>query len=71
MKSLIEVTAKQVYQSMRIARTNPSPEWVEGGNSIMQDEARRSAKAILAEVFAGGAAHASWGTPANNLVPTP
>ena len=61
MKSLIEVTAKQVYQSMRIARTNPSPEWVEGGNSIMQDEARRSAKAILAEVFAGGAAHASWG----------
>jgi len=50
-KSLTEATAKQVYQSMRFACINPSPEWVEGGNSIMQDEARRSAKAILAEAF--------------------
>lgn len=46
--ALTERVAQAVYESMRFSCTNVSPAWVKGGNSIMQGEARRTARAILA-----------------------
>jgi hypothetical protein len=46
-----EETAKLIYTSMRFAVAEEgrgSCDWVERGNSLMQDEARRTARAILA-----------------------
>lgn len=44
-----EEIAKIVYDAMpyRPVKHEPKPEWVPGGNSLMQDEARRAADAIL------------------------
>lgn len=50
----IEAAAKLIYASMRSAATDShgACDWVERGNSLMQDEARRTARAVLA----------GWGT---------
>jgi hypothetical protein len=54
----IEQAAKWIHASMRLAVPNNhyTRDWVERGNSLMQDEARRTARAVLAR----------WGTSANN-----
>jgi hypothetical protein len=47
----IEAAAKLIYASMRFAVAEEGRgvcDWVERGNSLMQDEARRTARAILA-----------------------
>ena len=46
----VEATAKLVYGAMRFAVSKASGacDWVERGNSLMQEEARRTARAILA-----------------------
>lgn len=45
----IEAAAKLIYASMRFAATDSHGvcDWVERGNSLMQDEARRTARAVL------------------------
>jgi hypothetical protein len=45
----IEEAAKLIYASMRFAHPDRSctRDWVERGNSLMQDEARRTARAVL------------------------
>ena len=45
----IEAAAKLIYASMRSAATDShgACDWVERGNSLMQDEARRTARAVL------------------------
>lgn len=48
-----EAVAALVFQAMRFAQPGPTPEWVPGGNSLMQEEARRAARAILSQ----------WGAP--------
>ena len=51
----VEAVAELVYESMREAanygREKP-PKWVEGGNAIAQDEARKTARKILARLLA-------------------
>lgn len=48
MADLIEPIAKIVYDAMRFERGDKTPEWVDGGNSLAQVEARRAAHAIAA-----------------------
>jgi hypothetical protein len=57
----IEEAAKLIHASMRFAvpDNHYTRDWVERGNSLMQDEARRTARAALA----------SWGRPAIEPVP--
>jgi hypothetical protein len=57
----IEEAAKLIHASMRFAvpDNHYTRDWVERGNSLMQDEARRTARAVLAR----------WGTPAIQPVP--
>jgi hypothetical protein len=57
----IEEAAKLIHASMRFAVPDSyyTRDWVERGNSLMQDEARRTARAILAR----------WGRPAIKPVP--
>lgn len=52
----IEEAAKLIHASMRFAvpDNHYTRDWVERGNSLMQDEARRTARAVLAR----------WGRPA-------
>lgn len=38
-----DALAKIIYGAMRFERQNETPEWVDGGNAIAQDEARRAA----------------------------
>jgi hypothetical protein len=52
-KALTESTAKSIYEAMCIAVDNVAPnyhppKWVEGGNSLMQEQARRTAAALTA-----------------------
>lgn len=42
-----EEVAKIVYDAMLYDRTHIRPDWVEGGNSLAQDEARRAARKII------------------------
>jgi hypothetical protein len=57
----IEEVAKLIHASMRFAvpDNHYTRDWVERGNSLMQDEARRTARAVLAR----------YGTPAIEPVP--
>jgi hypothetical protein len=57
----IEKTAKLIHASMRFAvpDNHYTRDWVERGNSLMQDEARRTARAVLAR----------WGTPTTPYLP--
>ncbi len=57
----IEEAAKLIHASMRFAvpDNHYTRDWVERGNSLMQDEARRTARAVLAR----------WGRPAIEPVP--
>ena len=57
----IEEAAKLIHASMRFAvpDNHYTRDWVERGNSLMQDEARRTARAILAH----------WGHPTAPPVP--
>jgi hypothetical protein len=57
----IEEAAKLIHASMRFAvpDSHYTRDWVERGNSLMQDEARRTARAVLAR----------WGRPAIEPVP--
>jgi hypothetical protein len=45
----IEEAAKLIYASMRFAHPDRSytRDWVERGNSLMQDEARRTARTVI------------------------
>ena len=49
-KEQIEEAAKLIYASMRFAASasHGACDWIERGNSLMQDEARRTARTILA-----------------------
>ena len=42
-----ESVVKYVYEQMSYCEGGTKPDWVEGGNSIKQDEARRKAREIL------------------------
>ena len=55
----IEEAAKLIHASMRLAvpDNHYTRGWVGRGNSLMQDEARRTARTVLAR----------WGTPANTI----
>jgi hypothetical protein len=59
----IEEAAKLIYASMRFAATDShgACDWVDRGNSLMQDEARRTARAALAR----------WCRPATTPAPEP
>lgn len=46
-EELIEVTAKRIYEVMPYDLPGIKPEWVEGGNSLMQSIARGCASGIL------------------------
>ncbi len=58
-----EEAAKLIYESMRFAVPDRklTRDWVERGNSLMQDEARRTARAVLA----------CWDHPATPPAPEP
>ena len=43
---MIEKLAKEIYAAMRFEREDSTPEWVEGGNSTAQGEARAAARKI-------------------------
>lgn len=43
----VENLARAVFRSMRFACIQATPEWAEGGNSLMQEEARRCAREII------------------------
>ena len=50
----VEAVAKRIYEAMRLAAhahepDRKTPEWVERGNSLMQDEARRVARFIASD----------------------
>ena len=54
----IEKAAKAIYDLMPFDDQGPygvreKPDWVEGGNSLKQDEARRYARAALAQEAQG------------------
>lgn len=44
---MIEELAKEIYAAMRFERQDTTPEWVEGGNSTAQVEARAAARRVL------------------------
>lgn len=43
----VEVAAKQIYEAMRFLRTDSTPIWVVGGNSDVQEAARKTARSVL------------------------
>ncbi len=45
-----ESMARKVYLAMRFQRLDATPDWVPGGNSHAQDEARRCASAIIKDM---------------------
>lgn len=45
--ALVEERAKAIYARMPYDEKGTKPDWVEGGNSIKQDEARKQARALL------------------------
>ena len=50
-EELIEVTAKRIYEVMPYDLPGIKPEWVEGGNSLMQSIARGCASGILTTIL--------------------
>jgi hypothetical protein len=49
----IELIARAVYEAMRFDRRDQTPEWVNGGSSEAQVEARRAAHVIAAAKVPG------------------
>ncbi len=45
--SMEEKVAKEIYESIRFDRKDTTPEWVSGGNSHAQQEARRCADSVI------------------------
>ncbi len=50
-EELIEVTAKRIYEVMPYDLPGIKPEWVGGGNSLMQSIARGCASGILTTIL--------------------
>lgn len=48
-EEMVEPVAKAIYKQMSYCEDGIKPEWVVGGNSLKQDEARRIAQKALAE----------------------
>ena len=49
---MVEQMAKEIYATFEYNEPGAKPEWVTGGNSLMQDEARRQAMLKLEEASA-------------------
>jgi hypothetical protein len=49
----VEAAAKQIYEAMRFLRTDSTPIWVVGGNSDVQEAARKTARSVLSLLAKG------------------
>jgi hypothetical protein len=57
---VVEAAARVIYGSMRFERIDSTPQWEPHGNSHAQDEARRCARALLAQPVAEGPTDEEW-----------